>query len=282
METQRTNPLAGHFRQPAIYLKLPSRGRWWGENALNMPANGELPVYPMTAKDEIVLRTPDALLNGQGMVDVIKSCCPNIIDPWLMPSVDIDSVLIAIRIATYGNNMNFDSKCAHCSEENTHEVDLGGTLSGLQTPDYNQIVEYKHLKIKLKPQHYLKVNQTNMVEFEEQKIINALNDPGLDADIKAAQISESVNRLLKLSLDSCAHSTDYIEIEDGTRVTDTDFILEYYQNAESGVIKALRDKVAEFVKISKPQALELVCQSCTKSYPVDLTFDYSNFFDSGF
>lgn len=282
MENQRVNPLAGHFRQPAIYLKLPSRGRWWGENALNMPANGELPVFPMSAKDEIILRTPDALLNGQGLVDVIQSCCPNIQDAWLMPSIDVDAVLIAIRIATYGNSMSFDSKCPHCGESNTHEVDLGSTLSKLETPDYGQILNYKDLKIKLKPQHYFKANQTNMMEFEEQKLITLINSSDLDADAKAQQITAGVEKMLKLGIQSCAHSTEYVELADGTRVTDSDFIDEFYQNSESSVIKLLREKVAEFVEVAKPKGLTLICQGCASSYPVDLTFDYSNFFGSGF
>ena len=100
------NPLAKHFRQPAIYMKLPSQGRFWPSEALNLPATGAIPVYPMTAKDEIVLRTPDALMNGQGIIDVIQSCCPNIVDAWRMPSIDVDAVLVAIRIASYGNQMD--------------------------------------------------------------------------------------------------------------------------------------------------------------------------------
>jgi hypothetical protein len=64
----------------------------------------------MTAKDELMLKTPDALMNGQATVEVIKSCVPSIKNPWHMPSIDIDTILIAIRIATYGENMEFSSK----------------------------------------------------------------------------------------------------------------------------------------------------------------------------
>ena len=61
------NPLTQYFRQPAIYVKLPSNGQHYPEAALNMPANNELPVYPMTAIDEITYRTPDALFNGNAV-----------------------------------------------------------------------------------------------------------------------------------------------------------------------------------------------------------------------
>ena len=45
------NPLAGHFRQAKIYIKLPSGGQYYDEGSLDMPENQELPVMPMTAKD---------------------------------------------------------------------------------------------------------------------------------------------------------------------------------------------------------------------------------------
>ena len=72
------NPLQKYFRQPKIYLSLPSKGHWYPEGAIEMTENGELPVYAMTAKDELAFKTPDALLNGQSVVDVVKSCVPTV------------------------------------------------------------------------------------------------------------------------------------------------------------------------------------------------------------
>ena len=45
------NPLSQFFRQPSIYIKLPSQGNYYPEGAIEMPQNGELPVLPMTAID---------------------------------------------------------------------------------------------------------------------------------------------------------------------------------------------------------------------------------------
>ena len=92
--TQSANPLKAFFRQPAIYLKLPSNGAYWPEDAIEFPTNRELPVYPMTAVDEITYRTPDALFSGQSVVNVIESCIPNIKNAWSAPFVDVNSILI--------------------------------------------------------------------------------------------------------------------------------------------------------------------------------------------
>jgi hypothetical protein len=99
------NPLQQYFRQPAIYVKLPSQGKFYANNTLDLPPTGELPVYPMTAIDEITYRTPDALFNGQSTVNVLQSCVPNIKNGWAVPAMDIDTLLVAIRIASYGHNI---------------------------------------------------------------------------------------------------------------------------------------------------------------------------------
>ena len=282
MENQRQNPLSGHFRQPAIYLRLPSNGQWWGPGALNLPANGEIPIYPMSAKDEILLRTPDALLNGQGLVSVIQSCCPNIVDAWKMPSVDVDAVLIAIRIATHGAEMALTTKCPHCNEENDHSADLSTILSSLKCPDFNQTLDYKDLKIKFNPQHYFTVNQNNMIDFEEQKMLNVLNSSDMDPQEKAKQLNDSLNRFYQLGIDGCTQSTEYIEMGDGIKVTEKEFINEFYQNSESTLTKAIKDRMLELAAQAKPEVMQLVCQACTKVYPLDFTFDFTSFFVKGF
>ena len=114
---QSTNPLSGHFRQPAVYLQLPSRGQFWAPDSIDMPANGELPVYPMTAIDEITYRTPDALFNGQAVINVVQSCVPAIKDAWKIPNRDLNTLLVAIRIASYGHEMELTSTCPACRHE---------------------------------------------------------------------------------------------------------------------------------------------------------------------
>ena len=93
--TQTANPLKQFFRQPSIYLRLPSLGQYWDQSAIDMPPNKELPVYPMTAIDEITYRTPDALFNGQAVINVIQSCIPAIRDAWSTPGSDLNSILVA-------------------------------------------------------------------------------------------------------------------------------------------------------------------------------------------
>lgn len=282
MENNQKNPLFGYFRQPAIYVTLPSKGNWWGENALDLPATGEIPIFPMTTRDEVMLRTPDALLNGQGVVEVIQSCCPNIKNAWEMPSVDVDAVLIAIRIATYGNDMSFDSKCGYCNEMNTHDIDLSTPLGEIQCPNYDTPLIYKTLKIKIKPQHYFAATQANLLSFEEEKMRNVISMTEMEATERATRLSDGMKKLVDIAADICANSTAYIELGSGDRVTDIEFIKEFYKEAESSVMTQLQTKLAELNAQTKMKPLNLGCIECKKTYSMELTFDYSSFFGKGF
>ena len=66
------NPLLKYFRKPAIYVSLPTKGNFNPE--IEQTIIDEVGVLPMTAIDEIALRNPDALLNGEAMISLMKSC----------------------------------------------------------------------------------------------------------------------------------------------------------------------------------------------------------------
>ena len=146
-----TNPLKQYFRRPEIYIKLPSGGNFYPEGSIDLPENKELPVYPMTAIDEITSKTPDALFNGTAVVDIIKSCLPNIKDPWSVPSIDLDHILIAIRVASNGNLLDIESICPSCNEEASYDINLIGLLSNITVGNYNDLVVLNELSFKFKP-----------------------------------------------------------------------------------------------------------------------------------
>lgn len=281
MEKASTNPLLKNFRQPALYLRLPSKGKYWPEEALEFPVTEEIPVYPMTTRDEIIIRTPDALLNGDGVVKVIQNCCPNIKNAWQMPSIDVDAVLIAIRTASYGHEMEIDSTCVSCQQENNHVVDLNFIQGRLTAPNYNDQVSVMDVKIKLKPQQYFDINKRNKIMFEEQRIINTVTDSELTEEEKVARYNEYLANLVNLNMELLSSSTESIENQEGQVVTEPDFILEYYNNAPGQVIRAIQRKIEKFNEMAELPKLNVKCDGCGTDYEVKMEFDYANFFAPG-
>src|SRR5210317_647158 len=160
--TENTNPLNKYFRQPAIYVSLPS-GTDYPPHVVAPTQTGELGVMPMTAKDEIRFKTPDALMNGQGVVDVIQSCCPEIKDAWQIKSYDLDTILIAIRIATYGETMDMSFIVPGANETVSHSVNLPALLDQIKTVQIiSEVVLKDGLKIIVRPLTYKDMTQASL------------------------------------------------------------------------------------------------------------------------
>ena len=48
--TNKTNPLANHFRQPKLYMKLPSGGLFNTSEDLDFPDSKEVAIFPYDGK----------------------------------------------------------------------------------------------------------------------------------------------------------------------------------------------------------------------------------------
>ena len=279
MANPANNPLFKHFRQPAIYIKLPSGGNYYADSAIVFPVNGDIPVLPMTVKDELTLKTPDALLNGVGMIEVVKSCCPNIKDPWQMPAVDVDPVFIAIRLASYGPSMDIATGCPHCSESNEHSVDLRVILDGYKPADFSRPAFISELKIQFKPQTYFDINQINLINFEEQRLIDSvINNQNLSEVEKKSKFEESFEKLKQMNISVVRASIESITTEEGVEVKDVKLIDEFLDNCSREVYTQIKDAITKLTDDNKIKPMTLTCSECTKEYENTLIFDQSNFF----
>jgi hypothetical protein len=280
---QQNNPLSGYFRQPEIYIQLPSKGNYWPEGTLELSVTGELPVYPMTTKDEVTLKTPDALLNGQGMIDVIHSCCPSIKNAWKMPSCDADTVLLGIRIATYGNDADFNSKCPSCSETHSYSVNLSTILESISSPDYNKTLDLDRVKIKLKPVEYEFTNKASLIQFEEARMTEVITNSSIPEEEKMKALKKGIEKITDLRIELLAKSTDFIELtETGTRVSNYEHILEFYKNVPTAVTTKIDKKIAELGEALSIKKMRLKCTECQFEYDTALDFDFTSFFANGF
>ena len=276
------NPLAKMFRQPAIYVALPSGGAYWPQGSVQLPETGEIPVYPMTSRDEIMLRTPDALINGQGMIDVIQSCCPNIKNAWQMPATDVDTVLIAIRIASYGHQMDVESRCPHCDEIHTYTMDLRSMLESVQAPNFEQEYAIETILIKFRPQAYYGINKSNKISFEINKLGQAI-DAIEDDESRAQEAVGQMNRLVDLNLEVLTGATEYIALSESPedRVFDKKFILHFYKNIDSKLITRIQETYGDVTAAGAVPPQKTTCAGCQEPLTVAVTFDYANFFALG-
>ena len=288
---QQANPLSKYFRQPKLYIPLPSGGKYYPAGAIDYPENGEVAIFSMTAKDELLFKTPDALLNGQATVDVIQSCIPAIKDAWHMPSIDLDVCLIAIRLATYGENMTLSIKTPVTGEEKEMQVNLRELLDTFSNVDYSNVVMMPEMQINLRPLSYKEFTQGALKTFEEQRILNIVNDDKITEEDKLQAFTNSFAKLTDLTVDMMTKGIVSIELtqkdenDESIIVSDHNHILDFVKNADkqffNRVQKHLEGEREKFA--IKPLIAEATPEEIEKgvptTYEVPITFDQSNFFE---
>ena len=271
------NPLKQYFRQPAIYIKLPSQGKNYPAGTITVPPTGELPIYPMTAIDEINYRTPDALYNGQATVNVIQSCVPDIKDAWAIPTTDIDTLLIAIRIASYGHDMDFGTNCPACKEDAERTIDLRTVLDSIKVADYSKTVQAGDMEIYFKPLTYKHLNANNQMQYENQKLLQMLPDADVpDAD-KMTALNDALRKITDITVTALAQSIAAVKTPQAT-VYEPEYIEEMLKNCDSKLFNQIRDFILELKASSEMQPLKIICNECQHTYEQSITLDMASFF----
>ncbi len=271
------NPLQQYFRQPAIYIKLPSNGQFYPEGSLEPAVNGEYPVLPMTAIDEMTYRTPDALFNGSAVVNVIQSCMPNIKNAWHVPSVDVDTILVAVRIASYGHNMEFSSSCPACDEITERELDLRQVLDRMKASDYSQTIKNGDMEIYFRPMSYQDLNNNNQAQFEEQKILQMLPDTEIENTEKINLLNDALKKLTEVTIKALAQSIGAVKTPSAL-VTESEYIEDFLKNCDRNLFNSIRDHVIDVKSQAEMQPVNLTCDKCEHAYQQMLTLDMSSFF----
>ena len=280
---QGANPLQKYFRQPKNYVRLPSRGKYYPAGALDLPVTGELPVYAMTAKDELTFKTPDALMNGQATVDVIQSCVPNIKNAWLMPSIDLDAVLIAIRIATYGESMDVSITVPNTTIKRDYSMDLRRALDDLMLGKFSDSLMIGSMKVNIRPINYKEFTDGAVKTFEEQRIYNVVNDNKIDDQTKLDMFHQSFRKLTDITISMVSNSVVSIEVDGGT-VTDSNHIREFIANADKNFYSAVMEHVTKqresfsIKPIRVTSTPDDIKAGAPATFEVPVTFDQSNFF----
>jgi hypothetical protein len=279
------NPLQKYYRQPAIYITLPSGGKYYDANTYQPTATGEIPVLPMTAKDELAFKTPDAMISGQATVDVIKSCVPNILDPWQLVNYDIDIVLLAMRIASYGETMDITAVVPVINESVTQSVNLPAlleTVRGIKIVE--EATTKQGFRLLFKPLTYKEITSNQITAFEQQKMFATVNASQLSDEEKNKRFAESFKKLTDINFSILLDSIQQITSPDGNVVTDKQQISDFLANCNASTVIEIQDELAKvraqanFKPLKFKSTEDQIKKGAPVSFEVPITFDSSNFF----
>lgn len=285
-QNNQFNPLAQYTRRTARYVKLPSGGQFYTKG-IELTDNGELAVYPMTAKDELLLKSPDALLNGEAVKTVLRNCVPGITDPGEIPTIDLELILVAIRMSTYGDEMELEVT-HQCSPEKEHTskatINLGNLLdSASYYSGEPMIIRMPNgLLAEVRPYTMSDRNKISMATWEQMNHMNQVdNDKTADATKKLKEASAGVNKLITLTLDIVCNSVIKVVTPDGTEVTDPKFIKDWVNNLEKSDFDVIDKGIKSIMDMGVAKEMHLKCENCGSEFTSAINFNPSDFFAQG-
>lgn len=269
------NPLQQYFRQPKVYISLPSRGIYNEPNSFDGDVN-HLPVFGMTGMDEILVKTPDALLTGESTVKVIASCVPAIKNPWSLSVIDLDTVLTAIRIATYGNNLTISNVCPKCKTENDYEFDLSKFIDYYANCKYDNKVIVGDLTVFIRPLTYKESSDFSVKNFQQQQMLKQIGNFE-DEEEKKQQMAALFEELAKLQNEIMISGIESINVN-GATVTEKGFIREWVENCDTSMLDQIKEQIFNNQTTWVSPAQKVKCNNCGAESKLTISLDQSDFF----
>ncbi len=273
------NPLAQYFRHPKAQIELPTGGNFWPEGSLELKEGNQLDIMPMTARDEIMMKSPEGLLSGSSIVETIISCVPGIKDAWAMPAHDIDTVLIAIRLASYTHELEIISNCTHCGESNENKIDLRILLDEIPKGKIKNVFKIGDLTFELKPYDFRFVNANNKAKFDQEQLAKTIVGTTMSDEERKEYFESMFSKLADHNVESLVVAIHKISMTSGTIVTDKIQIKEFIDNASRGMIDDIRNIMKKMNETAAIRPTIIKCDHCEKDYEKIVEFNQSNFFE---
>jgi|TARA_R110001592_G_scaffold172738_1_gene411236 hypothetical protein len=277
---ENESPLKKYSRQPKIYINLPSGGKFYNQDVLYGDTYTELAVYSMTANDEILYKTPDALINGRATAEAIKSCIPSVLKPFELVTLDVDAILLAMRLATQGQTMTVGRRCKHCQEDNQYDINIQKYIDYYNTLEFDSVVIYEDFKVNIIPLTYGQYTELQKESVGFQRAL-AVQLPKIeDQDEKDKAQDTILNGIARLNLKTILLSIESIEIE-GNKETSKTAMVEFIENYDVNMFKAIKDHIDKQYRIWQLPLEKVSCAACNKENELRITVDQTDFFGRG-
>ena len=273
------NPLTKYFRQPGIYLTLPSRG-YYNKNDIDTSMDGEVGILPMTAQDEILVNNPDSLLNGSALEHIVSSCCPGIRKPRDLPIIDVDVIILATKMITYGDKLELFSQCPECKKGVEIKLSIRELLDKIRLlPTECPVRINDDLIVYIRPYSLNTANKLNMAEFEENKLLQNIILNTDDESKKINAFTASFRKITKLHLETFAECVMKIHTPEGS-VKETDLIQEFIINSDRNVIDKMQKTLTELNSYGLPSEHTITCddETCNFKWNTNISYNPSSFF----
>lgn len=276
------NPLNQYFRIPKLYVKLPSQGAFYPDQMVETSATGEVAVYALTAMDQILLKTPDAVLNGETLLQIFRNCVPGVKDPGSLVEPDINTLMVAIRIATNGAQMEWQTVCPKCQTEHIFDVNLTHILETQSLiEEDSQVTLEDQLVVHVRPYNFRQRHMQLMNDLEHNQAVRVLEqNTEMNEEERQHQVGKLIRNITERTFDLLAQSVTSVTIvKTNQTVTDPQHITEFIKSISKAQAEVIIDQVRNLNQMGIDTESRFTCTSCGHEWTQPLDFDPTSFFD---
>jgi len=273
------NPLSQYFRQFKIYIKLPSGTSYYNPTEVEFTSQGEVGILPMTGKDELILKNPDALLNGEAIIEILRSCVPAVKNPTVLLTNDIDALITAIRFATFNDNLETELSCPECNHKNTFKLNLQYALDNMSFLDTEYVVNLDTgVSVFVIPHTFPDVLRALHSQFEQSKLTRALQSEVLTDEKRSEIFGKAFKELSVITFELMVNSiVKVVDESKGVNVTDKTFIKEFLFNIDKHSIDQISKLVEKINKLGVKRTFTAICAECNHEWESEIDFNPVNF-----
>lgn len=276
-----SNPLISAYRKPALYINLPSNGKYY-DPAPKLSADNELAVYAMTARDELITKTPDALFNGEASIALISSCCPDIPNPRQIPVNDLMVIMLAIRQASYGNDIDVEVTCPQCEHKNQVAINCQVVIDTAMSKNQpnNTININDGFEVVLNPYSLEDRNTIQIQQIKQVKMIEGLQNQDLDDQTRQDLFGKTFVEMAELTVDLVTNCVASVRApgSESEPVSDKSMIKEWLKTITSADYELIKNTVEDLSNGGINNEFNVVCESCNNRWKTEVELDITNFF----
>ena len=261
MSEERKNPLLERVSVPGESFRLPSGALFYKNGELaDSTKDGEVYVRPMTAMEELIMKSPDKLLSGAVVPEIFEKCIPDVINPNSLLAKDVDYLLMCLRLVSYGPTLGVMSR-HDCEEAKDHEyaIEVRPLLQKSKTIDPTSL---KKFKLKLDSGQVVQLHPPRYLSTIKLYQTFAVADDELDSEKLGLRMLESISEMIS-SVD------DHEDAKD---------IAEWILHIKAGDVQRITDKIADLSDWGVDPIVKVKCRDCKKNFEVVVPINPISFF----
>jgi hypothetical protein len=268
---------------PPIEIALPTRGIFYPQGVLGNDVDPKrIKVGTLGILDEFKYRDPFMLVSGKAMDHLVQHICGNqILIPQDLCEIDLETILLAARRASYGPNLKLVHRCmlpkaaaeqpdAVCEHNNNVLIDLDQFILRYGPIEdesrFEIILPRVGQTVYLKPTPYHTTIEIMRNVMANQRTVDELNEDQDDFmidPVKFHRYEDLVNLRTELQIQTILDCIYAVRTRSGVLVEDPKeimtWIFELPKSDHDVIAKHIHDLTEEFRKIS---LISYQCENC--------------------